>query len=117
MTATSHADMALIPGGEFAMGSDRHYAEERPVHTVSVDPFWIERHPVTNEQFSHTLGAVMHRPVVTTVPEFAVKLMFGEMGEETLLSGQRVVPRRLLDSGFTFDFPELEGALRHELGK
>ena len=73
--------------------------------------------PVTNEQFSHTLGAVMHRPSVATVPEFAVKLMFGEMGEETLLSGQRVVPRRLLDNGFTFDFPELEGALRHELGK
>jgi uncharacterized protein len=73
--------------------------------------------PVTNAEFSHTLGAVMHRPAVATVPEFAVKLMFGEMGEETLLSGQRVVPRRLLDSGFTFDFPELEGALRHELGK
>jgi NAD dependent epimerase/dehydratase family enzyme len=43
--------------------------------------------------------------------------MFGEMGEETLLSGQRVLPQRLLDSGFRFDFPELDGALRHELGK
>ena len=73
--------------------------------------------PVTNAQFSHTLGAVLHRPAVATVPEFVVKLMFGEMGEETLLSGQRVLPRRLLDAGFTFDFPELEGALRHELGK
>jgi len=73
--------------------------------------------PVTNEQFSHTLGAVLHRPAVATVPEFAVKLMFGEMGEETLLSGHRVLPRRLLDAGFTFDFPTLDGALRHELGK
>ena len=73
--------------------------------------------PVTNEQFSHTLGGVLHRPAVATVPEFAVKLMFGEMGEETLLSGQRVLPRRLLDAGFTFEFPELAAALRHELGK
>jgi uncharacterized protein len=73
--------------------------------------------PVTNAQFSDTLGAVIHRPALATVPEFAVKLMFGEMGEETLLSGQRVLPRRLLDSGFAFDFPDLAGALRHELGK
>lgn len=73
--------------------------------------------PVTNARFSHTLGEVLHRPAVTTVPEFVVKLMFGEMGEETLLAGQRVVPRRLLDAGFTFDYPELAGALRHELGR
>jgi uncharacterized protein (TIGR01777 family) len=72
---------------------------------------------VTNDTFSHTLGDVMHRPALATVPEFAVKLMFGEMGEETLLAGQRVVPRRLLDAGFAFDYPELAGALRHELQK
>lgn len=71
--------------------------------------------PVTNAEFSHTLGAVLHRPAVTTVPEFAVKLMFGEMGEETLLSGQRVLPKRLLEAGFRFDYPELGPALRHEL--
>jgi uncharacterized protein (TIGR01777 family) len=73
--------------------------------------------PATNADFSQTLGDVMHRPAVATVPEFAIKLMFGEMGEETLLSGQRVQPRRLLDAGFTFDYPELAAALRHELGK
>ena len=73
--------------------------------------------PATNAQFSHTLGEVLHRPALATVPEFAVKLMFGEMGEETLLSGQRVLPRRLLDSRFQFDYPELAAALRHELGK
>lgn len=73
--------------------------------------------PVTNAQFSHSLGEVLHRPAVATVPEFAVKLMFGEMGEETLLSGQRVVPKCLLDSGFQFEFPELGPALRRELGK
>ena len=74
-------------------------------------------HPVTNAQFSHTLGEVLHRPALAAVPEFAVKLMFGEMGEETLLSGQRVLPKRLLEAGFQFDFPELAAALRHELGK
>ena len=73
--------------------------------------------PATNAQFSHTLGEVLHRPAIATVPEFAVKLMFGEMGEETLLSGQRVLPRRLLDSNFRFEYPELAAALRHELGK
>ena len=73
--------------------------------------------PVTNAQFSHTLGNVLHRPALATVPEFAIKLMFGEMGEETLLSGQRVNPKCLLDAGFEFEFPELGPALRRELGK
>jgi hypothetical protein len=72
---------------------------------------------VTNAQFSHTLGDVLHRPAVATVPEFAIKLMFGEMGEETLLSGQRINPKYLLGTGFRFDFPDLGPALRHELGK
>jgi uncharacterized protein (TIGR01777 family) len=73
--------------------------------------------PVTNAQFSHTLGEVLHRPALATVPEFAVKLMFGEMGEETLLSGQRVTPKCLLENGFRFDYPDLAAALRRELGK
>jgi NAD dependent epimerase/dehydratase family enzyme len=73
--------------------------------------------PATNAQFSHTLGEVLHRPALATVPEFAIKLMFGEMGEETLLAGQRVLPKRLLDAGFEFAYPELSAALRHELGK
>ena len=73
--------------------------------------------PVTNAQFSHTLGEVLHRPALATVPEFAVKLMFGEMGEETLLSGQRVTPKCLLENGFRFDYADLAAALRRELGK
>jgi len=46
------ADMVWIPGGTFRMGSESHYAEERPVHRVSVDGFWIDREPVTNERFA-----------------------------------------------------------------
>ena len=47
----SHPGMIRIPGGTFRMGSDRHYPEEAPVHRVTVDPFWIDRVPVTNRQF------------------------------------------------------------------
>jgi uncharacterized protein len=69
----------------------------------------------TNEEFTKTLGAVLNRPTVLPVPEFAIKMLFGEMGETLLLEGARVAPRRLLDAGFAFDFPNLEAAMRHVL--
>ena len=43
--------MIWIPGGTFRMGSDKHYPEEAPAHRVTVDGFWMDRHPVTNRQF------------------------------------------------------------------
>jgi formylglycine-generating enzyme len=55
--ANATATMVWIPGGEFGMGSDRHYPEERPVHRVSVDGFWIDRTPVTNEEFARFVEA------------------------------------------------------------
>jgi uncharacterized protein (TIGR01777 family) len=73
--------------------------------------------PVTNAEFTEILGDVLGRPTFMKVPGLAIKAMFGEMGEETVLEGQRVFPRRLLDSGFVFEFSDLESALRHELGK
>ena len=51
------ASMAFIPGGAFQMGSDRHYPEERPVHPVTVDGFWMQRTPVTNRQFAEFVKA------------------------------------------------------------
>jgi uncharacterized protein (TIGR01777 family) len=70
---------------------------------------------VTNEEFTRTLGRVIGRPTLFPVPAAAVKLMMGEMGEALLLASQRVEPSRLRASGYVFQHPELEGALRHAI--
>ena len=72
--------------------------------------------PVTNQEFTKTLGRVLGRPTVLPVPSFAVRLLFGEMGNALLLSSARLEPARLAASGFQFHYPELEAALRHVLG-
>lgn len=69
---------------------------------------------VTNAELTSTLGRVLHRPTVFTAPGFAVRLPFGDFGRD-ILAGQRVVPRRLLDAGFTFEQPAFEPALRAAL--
>ncbi len=71
--------------------------------------------PVTNLQFTKTLGRVLHRPTVLGVPRFAVELLFGEMGREALIASSRVNPAKLLATGFQFQYPELEPALRRIL--
>jgi formylglycine-generating enzyme required for sulfatase activity len=53
-------DMVWIPGGLFSMGSDRHYPEERPVHRVAIDGFWIDRGPVTNAEFARFAADTGH---------------------------------------------------------
>lgn len=70
---------------------------------------------VTNREFTRVLGRVLRRPTLVPVPAFGVKLLMGEMGQELLLAGTRVEPRRLLATGYQFQFPELDGALRHVL--
>ncbi|MCD9087082.1 formylglycine-generating enzyme family protein [Stenotrophomonas sp. SY1] len=52
--------MIHLPGGTFTMGSDNHYPEEKPAHKVSVAPFWIDRHAVTNRQFAEFVAATGH---------------------------------------------------------
>ncbi len=68
--------------------------------------------PVSNREFARTLGAVLHRPAVMTSPAFVLKLMFGEMAEALLLTGQRVVPSKTEAEGFTFQHRALEPTLR-----
>jgi len=71
--------------------------------------------PVRNSEFTAALARALRRPALAQVPAFAVKFMFGEMGEETLLAGQRAAPRQLEESGFEFEYPTLDAALAHEL--
>ena len=71
--------------------------------------------PVTNAELTRTLGRVLRRPTLLPLPAFAAKLVLGELAEEGLLASQRVRPTRLLEAGFEFAHPELEGALRHAL--
>jgi uncharacterized protein len=76
----------------------------------------VSPHPVTNEEFTKTLGHVLSRPTALHMPAFAVRLAFGEMADEMLLTSQRVIPKKLNDAGYEFEYPELEGALRKHLG-
>ena len=75
-------------------------------------------HPVTNRDFTKTLGRVLRRPTLFPLPSFGLRLIFGgERADELFLSSTRVAPVRLLETGYTFRYPELESALRHVLGK
>ena len=71
---------------------------------------------VRQRDYARTLGRVLRRPAVLPAPAFAVRLVLGEFAGE-VLNGQRGVPQRLTESGYSFRFPELEPALRHVLGR
>lgn len=77
----------------------------------------VTPNPVTNAEFTKVMGKVLSRPTFFMVPTFAARMAFGEMADEMLLASQRVVPKRLSEAGYEFRYPELEGALRHVLGK
>lgn len=68
--------------------------------------------PVSNEDFTHALGHALGRPTIVSVPETAIRVMFGEMGEATILASTRVVPTRLLGAGFEFRHENIADALR-----
>ena len=92
---------------EYAIANDELRG---PVNTVAPEP-------VTNYKFTKTLGQVLSRPTIFPVPAFAARLLFGEMADATLLASQRAAPTRLVESGYNFRYPDLEGALRHALNK
>ncbi len=77
----------------------------------------VAPHPVTNAEFTKTMGKVLNRPTVLGVPSFALKLLLGEMAGPLLLESTRVEPAKLLASRFEFKYPDLEPALRSVLGR
>lgn len=68
----------------------------------------VAPNPVTNREFTKALGRSLHRPTVLPVPAFLVKLLFGEMGEESILSSIRVFPTALEEAGYGFRYEEVE---------
>lgn len=72
----------------------------------------VSPNPVTNFDFTKILGNVIKRPTIFPVPTFGIKILFGEMGEELLLSSGRVIPQKLIDTGFKFKFEHLANALK-----
>lgn len=87
---------------DYAITSDR---VSGPVNVVAPNP-------VTNAEFTHELGHALHRPAVATIPGFALKLAYGEMGEAVLLASQRVAPHALEQAGFPFKHALLPEALK-----
>jgi uncharacterized protein len=118
----------LMAGGP--MGSGRQYWPWiHPADEVKALRFLMENaqasgvfnmtapNPVTNREFVRVLGKVVRRPAIFPAPAFGVRLVLGELADALILNGQRAVPKRLEQLGFTFEFPELEGALREVISK
>lgn len=86
------------------------------LHIVATDAITgpvnlVSPNPISNEAFARTLARTVHRPALFRVPAFALRTAFGDMAEEMLLAGARVLPRVLDESGFTFTHPGMEQAL------
>lgn len=85
------------------------HASVRGVYNVSAPE------PVRNRDFTKAFGRALHRPVIFPVPAFALRLVFGQMAEETILGGQRAVPRRPEAEGFVFESRTIDEALMRQL--
>ena len=95
-----------------------HAAHHLMMTSEAEGPFnMTSPNPVPQRTFAKVLGRVLRRPSFAPLPGFVIRLMFGEMGQELILEGQHVEPKRLLELGFQFQHPELESCLRHTLGK
>jgi len=85
-------------------------ALEGPVNAAAPEP-------VRNREFARLLGATLRRPALLPAPSFALRLLFGEMADAVLLTGQRVLPGRARGTGFRFGYPRLDEALAQILGR
>ena len=73
--------------------------------------------PLTNAEYTRVLGKVLNRPTIFPLPAPAARLALGEVADALLLASQRVEPAKLKETGYDFRYPELDGALRHLLGR
>jgi uncharacterized protein (TIGR01777 family) len=83
---------------------------EGPVNVTVPDP-------PTNAEYTRVLGRVLGRPTVFPLPAPVARIMLGQLADELLLASQRIEPARLKETGYSYRYPELEGALRHLLGR
>ena len=114
-------------GGPVA-GGDQYISWIAPEDLVRLylaaldNPDWSGRfnatapEPVTNRQFAHALGRVLHRPALLPIPAFALQALYGEMAG-VVTTGQRALPVRVLERGFEFRHPAIDGALRAALSR
>ena len=121
----------LLPfqlGGGGILGSGQQYMSWISIHDiVRAIVFILENQslegpvnltaptPVTNSEFTKIMGKVLHRPTILPAPGFGLKLILGDMAQEMLLEGSKVMPEKLLSAGFKFEYPQLEGALLREI--
>lgn len=83
-------------------------------HPEMVGPVNITSpNPCSQKVFARSFAKALHRPLLLTTPAFMIRLMFGEMGEYLINRGQKVVPKRLLEAGFEFKWPDIQTALEH----
>jgi NAD dependent epimerase/dehydratase family enzyme len=100
--------MSWIALGDLLAVIERAIMDETlrgPVNAVAPEP-------VTNAEFTTTLGRVLGRPALLVVPALVLHAVLGGMADELLLSGARVIPARLQDAGFPFEQAKLESTLR-----
>ena len=92
---------------------------EHAIYTPSMSGAFnaVAPEPVTNREFTKTLGKVLHRPTIAPAPAAMLRFVFGEVADAVLLASCRVSPRALVDSGYTYTLPNLEEALRCECGE
>ena len=113
----------LFAGGHFGTGEQYmswiHLTDLVRLYLFALDPanlFGIANavapNPVTGRDFFKTIGQVLHRPKWLNIPAWLIKVMMGEMGKKLLLESIRVFPKKAEAAGFTFQYPELNAALK-----
>jgi uncharacterized protein (TIGR01777 family) len=103
--------MCFISLGDMIRAIEHIMNRDQIVGPVNV----LAPEPVTNEEFARVLGKILHRPVFLRIPAFILRLAIGEIAEAIVAGDSRLKPEKLQATGFHFNFPDIESAIRHEL--